>query len=54
MPACVYILDTGRRRPCPAGEGCTEYERAPRGREAYREGLRREYTAFRAERGGGE
>ena len=26
LPACVYILDTGRRRPCPAGEGCTEYE----------------------------
>lgn len=21
---CQYILVTGRRRPCPAGEGCTE------------------------------
>ena len=23
MRACVYILHNGRRRPCPAGEGCT-------------------------------
>lgn len=22
---CDYMLDTGRRRPCPAGEGCTEH-----------------------------
>lgn len=21
---CLYILDTGHMRPCPAGEGCTE------------------------------
>lgn len=20
---CNYILDTGKRRPCPAGDGCT-------------------------------
>lgn len=20
---CSYILDTGRKRPCPPGEGCT-------------------------------
>lgn len=22
---CDYLLDTGTRRPCPAGEGCTEH-----------------------------
>lgn len=22
-PICLYILFTGKRRPCPAGEGCT-------------------------------
>ena len=21
---CSYMLDTGKRRPCPAGVGCTE------------------------------
>ncbi len=26
LPACRYILDEGRRRPCPAGDGCTVYE----------------------------
>lgn len=25
--ACLYILYTGERRPCPAGEGCTVYQR---------------------------
>ena len=25
--ACLYILFTGSRRPCPAGEACTEYRR---------------------------
>ena len=24
-PSCDYFLITGRRRPCPAGEGCTEH-----------------------------
>ena len=24
--ACIYILDTGHRRPCPGGYGCTEYQ----------------------------
>ena len=24
---CFYILDTGRRRPCPAGPDCTEYKK---------------------------
>lgn len=23
--ACVYALETGRRRPCPAGDECTVY-----------------------------
>lgn len=23
MRACYYIVDTGRKRPCPAGTGCT-------------------------------
>lgn len=22
-PICLYILFTGKRRPCPMGEGCT-------------------------------
>ena len=26
---CDYILNTGKRRPCPAGDGCTEYKRGP-------------------------
>lgn len=26
MRACVYILDTGKRRPCPAGDKCTAFE----------------------------
>ena len=26
---CDYILNTGRRRPCPAGDGCTVYKRGP-------------------------
>lgn len=24
-PSCDYLLITGRRRPCPPGEGCTEH-----------------------------
>ena len=28
MTACVYILRTGHRRPCPPGERCTAYEPA--------------------------
>ena len=34
MTACVYILRTGRRRPGPAGEGCTVYEPAEAGAPA--------------------
>ncbi len=26
LRACVYILHTGHRRPCPAGKGCTVYK----------------------------
>jgi len=25
LRACVYLLDTGERRPCPAGEKCTVF-----------------------------
>lgn len=28
MTACVYILRTGRRRPCPPGDGCRAFEPA--------------------------
>lgn len=28
MNCCVYILRTGRKRPCIPGEGCTVYEPA--------------------------
>lgn len=30
---CAYILDTGHRRPCPAGALCTEYKQARRGQK---------------------
>ena len=28
LTACVYILRTGKRRPCPPGEACWAYESA--------------------------
>ena len=28
---CRYILDTHKSRPCPAGAGCTVYEKKPQG-----------------------
>lgn len=31
MSACVYILRTGHRRPCPPGAGCQVYEPAQAG-----------------------
>ncbi len=34
MTACVYILRTGKRRPCPPGEGCTVRESAESARSA--------------------
>ena len=36
LTACVYILKTGKRRGCPAGEGCTKYKK--RTRRAFTEG----------------
>lgn len=30
---CNYILRMGKRRPCPAGDGCTEYVYTPNKRE---------------------
>lgn len=30
---CAYILDTGHRRPCPAGGACTVYKQARRGQK---------------------
>lgn len=36
LTACLYILKTGKRRPCPVGEDCTVYE--PRGKRDFTEG----------------
>ncbi len=36
LTACCYILKTGERRGCPAGEGCTKYQK--RTRRAFTEG----------------
>ncbi len=46
MPACVYILRTGRRRPCPAGEGCTVRSPMPQGFSSYRRRHRAIIEAF--------
>ena len=27
LPACIYILKTGKRRPCEAGENCVVFEK---------------------------
>ena len=45
-PACVYILDEGRRRPCPAGEGCTVRSHMPQGFSSYRRRHRAIIEAF--------
>ena len=39
LTACVYILRTGRRRPCPPGDGCQVFEpaRPEHGRQRDRE-----------------
>lgn len=29
--ACYYLIRTGKRRPCPAGDKCTEFK--PKGKE---------------------
>ena len=46
IPACVYILDEGRRRPCPAGEGCTVRSPMPQGFSSYRRRHRAIIEAF--------
>lgn len=33
---CNYIFDTGHRRPCPPGEGCTVKELLPHYRRSWR------------------
>lgn len=30
---CGYVFDTGKLRPCPPGENCTEYECGKRKKE---------------------
>lgn len=32
---CNYYFDTGRRRPCPAGAGCTVFKPPPK-RKGYK------------------
>ena len=34
-----YILRMGKRRPCPAGDRCSEYVYAPNKREFYKDRL---------------
>ena len=34
VPCCDYLLNTGHRRPCPAGENCTVYKKGKRGKKA--------------------
>lgn len=36
---CNYILRMGKRRPCPAGKGCTEYVYMPNKRKFYKDRL---------------
>lgn len=31
---CGYILDTGHKRPCPAGAGCTEHTNVERAKQS--------------------
>ena len=34
--ACLYILNTGKKRPCPSGKGCTVRESRRESREKRR------------------
>ena len=34
LRACLYILQRGKKRPCPSGDGCTAYERRGEERRA--------------------
>lgn len=37
LTACVYILRTGHKRPCPAGDACSVFEPAsPDDRTGYK------------------
>ena len=47
IPSCLYILRAKRRRPCPAGEGCTVYRPIPDISTVYRDRLSRAYHVFR-------
>ena len=53
LPACVYILDTGRRRPCPAGDGCTEFTPLPGAEERRRRAAAAMWRGIRARPDGG-
>ena len=33
LTACVYLLRTGHRRPCPPGDGCRVFEPACKGKQ---------------------
>ena len=45
MPMCEYLLQTGRRRPCPAGDGCTAFRPAEEGGERRRRAAERMWGA---------
>ena len=45
MPMCEYILKTGRRRACPAGERCTEFTPAAPADEQRRRAAERMWGA---------
>lgn len=34
LEACIYIIVTGKRRPCPPGKGCTVREVGRRRKES--------------------
>ena len=53
LPACVYILDTGRRRPCPAGDGCTEFTPLSGAEERRRRAAAAMWRGIRARPDGG-
>lgn len=45
MPMCEYLLQTGRRRPCPAGDGCAAFKPAEDGGERRRRAAERMWGA---------
>ena len=46
LPMCEYILKTGRRRACPAGERCTEFTPAAPADEQRRRAAERMWGAI--------